>query len=274
MEILQVWIYKRAAGSPTSYWIIYSSKLRFYGINKKSKKLKNNELNNSLTDKVFNILVPRYLNGKDEVILLTFDCIGLLYPQLIEIRQQLKSKVPAINSNHIVMTSTHTHAGPDVVGIWGKDFAHTGVNEQHLQKIVNQAVQAIQEAYFSKKSVDLFYTNGNFGEDWVKNISEPNEIDRSVSVLQLKDKAGKNIATLTNFACHPTIMDDATTAASADWARHNSAMNGFAASRPSETMSSEGAFAPLLIKAMVFTVASASTIMIATSPLSSSRPSS
>jgi hypothetical protein len=156
-------------------------------------------------------------NGKDEIILLTFDCIGLLYPQLIEIRQQLKSKVPAINSNHIVMTSTHTHAGPDVVGIWGKDFAHTGVNEQHLQKIVNQAVQAIQEAYFSKKSVDLFYTNGNFGEDWVKNISEPTEIDRSVSVLQLKDKAGKNIATLTNFACHPTIMDDATTSASADY---------------------------------------------------------
>lgn len=156
-------------------------------------------------------------NGKDEVILLTFDCIGLLYPQLIEIRQQLKSKVPAINSNHIVMTSTHTHAGPDVVGIWGKDFAHSGVNEQHLQKIVNQAVQAIQEAYDSKKQVGLNYATGEFGQDWVKNISEPTEIDRSVSVLQLKDKAGKNVATLTNFACHPTIMDDATTAASSDY---------------------------------------------------------
>jgi hypothetical protein len=156
-------------------------------------------------------------NGKDEVILLTFDCIGLLYPQLIEIRQQLKSKVPAINSDHIVMTSTHTHAGPDVVGIWGKDFAHSGVNEQHLQKIVNQAVQAIQEAYGSKKQVGLNYATGEFGQDWVKNISEPTEIDRSVSVLQLKDKAGKNVATLTNFACHPTIMDDATTSASADY---------------------------------------------------------
>ncbi|MEY4629778.1 MAG: hypothetical protein RLZZ595_2104, partial [Bacteroidota bacterium] len=156
-------------------------------------------------------------NGKDEVILLTFDCIGLLYPQLIEIRQQLKSKVPAINSDHIVMTSTHTHAGPDVVGIWGKDFAHSGVNEQHLQKIVNQAVQAIQEAYGSKKQVGLNYATGEFGQDWVKNISEPTEIDRSLSVLQLKDKAGKNVATLTNFACHPTIMDDATTSASADY---------------------------------------------------------
>lgn len=156
-------------------------------------------------------------NEKNEVILLTFDCIGLLYPQLIEIRQKIKLKIPGIKNDQIVMTSTHTHAGPDVVGIWGKDFAHSGVNKQHLEKMVNQAVRAIQEAYDSKTNVELNYATGEFGKDWVKNISEPNEIDRSVSVLQLKDKAGKNVATLTNFACHPTIMDDATTAASADY---------------------------------------------------------
>ena len=156
-------------------------------------------------------------NGKNELILLTFDCIGLLYPQLNEIRQGVKKLLPQLNVNHIVMSSTHTHAGPDVVGIWGKDFAHSGVNEQHLQKIVTQAVFAIQEAYQQKKIVDLTYATGVFGEDWVKNISEPSEIDRTVSVLQLKDKSGKNVATVTNFACHPTIMDDATTSASADY---------------------------------------------------------
>lgn len=156
-------------------------------------------------------------NGKNEITLLTFDCIGLLYPQLLEIRQKIKKLIPTINSNQIVMSSTHTHAGPDVVGIWGKDFAHSGVNEKHLQKIVDQAVQAIYQAYQQKKKVNLFYSSGSFGEDWVKNISEPNEIDRLVSVLQLRDIAGKNVATLTNFACHPTIMDDATTAASADY---------------------------------------------------------
>lgn len=156
-------------------------------------------------------------NGKNEIILLTFDCIGLLYPQLIEIRQAVKQLLPQLNVNQIVMSSTHTHAGPDVVGIWGKDFAHSGVNEKHVQKIVTQAVVAIQEAYQQKKPVTLNYATGVFGEDWVKNISEPNEIDRSVSVLQFKDIPGKNVATLTNFACHPTIMDDATTSASADY---------------------------------------------------------
>jgi hypothetical protein len=155
--------------------------------------------------------------NKNDITLLTFDCIGLLYPQLLEIREEIKKKLPEINSDHIVMTSTHTHAGPDVVGIWGKDFMHTGVNQKHMNKIVNQAVAAIHEAYLKKEKATLIYATGEFGKDWVKNISEPNEIDRSVSVLKLQNQKNKNIATLTNFACHPTIMDDATTAASADY---------------------------------------------------------
>lgn len=155
--------------------------------------------------------------NKNDITLLTFDCIGLLYPQLLEIREEIKKKLPEINSDHIVMTSTHTHAGPDVVGIWGKDFMHTGVNQKHMNKIVNQAVAAIHEAYLKKEKATLIYATGEFGKDWVKNISEPDEIDRSVNVLKLQNQKNKNIATLTNFACHPTIMDDATTAASADY---------------------------------------------------------
>ncbi|MEY3060404.1 MAG: hypothetical protein RL000_1756 [Bacteroidota bacterium] len=156
-------------------------------------------------------------NNINDITLLTFDCIGLLYPQLIEIRAEIKKKLPQINAEHIVMTSTHTHAGPDVVGIWGKDFMHTGVNQKHMKKIVSQAVAAIHEAYTKKENATLVYATGEFGKDWVKNISEPDEIDRSVSVLKLQNQKNKNIATLTNFACHPTIMDDATTAASADY---------------------------------------------------------
>jgi hypothetical protein len=156
-------------------------------------------------------------NNINDITLLTFDCIGLLYPQLIEIRAEIKKKLPQINAEHIVMTSTHTHAGPDVVGIWGKDFMHTGVNQKHMKKIVSQAVAAIHEAYTKKENATLVYATGEFGKDWVKNISEPDEIDRSVCVLKLQNQKNKNIATLTNFACHPTIMDDATTAASADY---------------------------------------------------------
>lgn len=156
-------------------------------------------------------------NSNNNLTILTFDCIGLLYPQLQEIRAKIKMELPTINAEHIVMSSTHTHAGPDVVGIWGKDLAHSGVNDKHMQLIVNRAVEAIKEATEARKPVSISYGTGSFGEDWVKNISEPSELDRSVSIIKFSDPNGKNIAMLTNFACHPTIMDDASTAASSDY---------------------------------------------------------
>jgi len=156
-------------------------------------------------------------NSNNNLTILTFDCIGLLYPQLQEIRAKIKMELPTINAEHIVMSSTHTHAGPDVVGIWGKDLAHSGVNDKHMQLIVNRAVEAIKEAAEIRKPVSISYGTGSFGEDWVKNISEPSELDRSVSIIKFSDSKGKNIAMLTNFACHPTIMDDASTAASSDY---------------------------------------------------------
>ncbi len=57
----------------------------------------------------------------------------------------------------------------------------------------------------------------------------------------------------------------AATDANSDCARHSSAMNGLAASRPAATTSSVGAVAPARIRFTVEGVASASTIMIATS---------
>jgi len=149
--------------------------------------------------------------------MISFDCIGLLYPELIKIREMVKEKLPSFPVDHIVMSSTHTHAGPDVVGIWGEDLGHSGVNEKHMKLIVEKASEAIVEAVKNKVKAKAFYARGSFGDDWVKNISEPTELDREVSVMQFKSKDGKNLATITNFACHPTIMDDATTMASADY---------------------------------------------------------
>jgi hypothetical protein len=149
--------------------------------------------------------------------LLTFDCIGLLYPQLLEIRQEVQKQLPSFPADQIVMSSTHTHAGPDVVGIWGPDQMHSGVNEKYMKALVNNAVKALVEAWNARRAATASYANGEFGETWVKNICEPAEVDRSLTVLRFADSQNKNIATLVNFACHPTILDDYSKQASADY---------------------------------------------------------
>ncbi len=60
--------------------------------------------------------------------------------------------------------------------------------------------------------------------------------------------------------------------ATSSWASHRALMWGLAASRPSATTASVGATAPALMSSQACSVAPASTIMMATSPDSRTRP--
>jgi hypothetical protein len=158
-------------------------------------------------------------DGKSSLAIVTFDCIGLLYTEV----QQIRERTAAITSfpvERIVVSSTHTHSGPDVVGIWGPDYQHSGVDTTYMNFIVNTAAGQIKKADESKREAIVVTGESTFGESWVQNICNE-EIDRSVTVMQFKDKSGNSIASLTNFACHPTFMDAKFTEVSADY------VNGF-----------------------------------------------
>ena len=153
----------------------------------------------------------------DIIAFLTIDCIGLLYPQLVQIRNEVKKTLPEFPTAHIVLSSTHTHSGPDVVGIWGPDMLHSGVDTNYIHRLVFTAAQQIITAYRNRVPVQAVYATATYGENWVENISQPGEIDPSVTILQLVNKKKKNIATLTNFACHPTFLDGINDKVSADY---------------------------------------------------------
>ena len=156
---------------------------------------------------------------KNNMALITFDCIGMLYPTLQEIRKAVALKIPAseLDPSHIVMASTHTHEGPDVVGVYGPDQMTSGLDSNYMKKIVRTSTDAIVEAWKNKKEAAIRYADTTCGEGWVYNICEPDDIDRSVAILQFVSKDGKSLATLTNFACHPTFLDGVTDQVSADY---------------------------------------------------------
>ncbi len=154
---------------------------------------------------------------ESNITILTVDCIGLLYPQLQDIRKIVQQEASGINASHIVLSSTHTHAGPDVVGLWGPDLMHSGVDSTYIGFLVKTAARQIITAWNNRKITKAVYGEGIHGEGWVFNISESAELDRSVTVLQFIDKAGKSVASLTNFACHPTFVDAVHHEVSADY---------------------------------------------------------
>ena len=158
-------------------------------------------------------------NRQNALAIVTIDCIGLPYPVVQQIRDAVELKLPdnVFNAGHIIVSSTHTHSGPDVIGIWGQDMLHTGTDSIYTKFFTNTAAAVIVKAWKRKRSVVAKYADTTFGEGWVENVSDSLEIDRSVAIVQFTTPGGKNIATLTNFACHPTFLGRENKLVSADF---------------------------------------------------------
>lgn len=178
---------------------------------------KQNRRFETVSDSLYTRAVVVY-DGKTALAIVTVDCIGLLYNDIGRIRQRAAALVKNIPlpPSHVIVSSTHTHSGPDVVGIWGADYLHSGVDSAYMEFLVQTAAGQVARAAAQLEDVTLRSAETTFGDPWVQNICRE-EIDRSVAVLQLVGRQGKPVATLTNFACHPTFLDAQFSTVSADY---------------------------------------------------------
>lgn len=154
-------------------------------------------------------------DGNTSLAIVTIDCIGLLNPEIRKI-QKLASEKSSVPAENIIISSTHTHAGPDVVGIWGPDPLTSGVDTTYVSFLIQTAVDQIILAEKNKQPVKLFGNEAEYKADWFSNICNE-ELDHSISTLQLKTESGISVATLTNFACHPTFLDTHFSVVSSDY---------------------------------------------------------
>ena len=156
---------------------------------------------------------------KEIIALVTLDCIGLLYPDTQKIREKACEMIndSLIKPERIIVASNHVHSGPDVVGIWGPSQLESGVDSLYMQRMIETSAMQVKKAFDKMKPAEVFSSSGEFGEEWVSNICEPEEIDRELSTIQFTDTTGRNIATMANFACHPTFYDAVQNEVSADY---------------------------------------------------------
>jgi len=158
-------------------------------------------------------------DGKQDIAIVVVDCIGLVRREIQYIRQRGadlagRSSLPP---EHIIVASTHTHCGPDVVGIWGPDEATSGKDPAYMERLVQTAAEQVAGACAGLQPASARYGALRSPLDWVENICEPGLLDPTISVLQILDGRGASILTLTNFACHPTVMDGVTDQVSSDY---------------------------------------------------------
>lgn len=158
-------------------------------------------------------------DGNSAVALVTVDCIGLISATIKKIQTAAAARagLPGLTPERVIVASTHIHNGPDVVGLWGPDIQTSGVDPDYLARLVETTAQQVHAAATALAPARLLAADIQSEVTWVHNICEPGDLDRTLSVLTFQASSGETIATVTNFACHPTILDGVHDVVSADW---------------------------------------------------------
>ena len=159
--------------------------------------------------------------------IVVIDCIALLHDDVLAIRRRVMARLTEQNNplpltaERIVVTSTHTHSGPDVAGLWGRHLFSSGRDEAYIERLVSTAAEQVLRAAEGRVPARARGASVRAVLSWVENVSEPGLLDDRLSVMQFVratgPDAGASIATLTNFACHPTVLGPDNHLVSADY---------------------------------------------------------
>lgn len=135
----------------------------------------------------------------NQVVIVSCDLIGLLPDELEKIFSQVKT----ISRDRIFLSTTHTHSGPDTMGLWG------GKNKRYMRELRAKISESIDESVREMRNASLRFGQGKFSGR--ANGRDENPADPTVSVTQIliSGKTGaenNSLITMVNYACHPDVV--------------------------------------------------------------------
>ncbi|PCE64738.1 hypothetical protein [Sediminicola luteus] len=145
-------------------------------------------------------------DGNTRMALVSLDAIGFLHDDVIDIRQRIPQN---LGVDYTLIASTHTHESNDLVGIWGPDPLHSGVNPEMLEYVKTQTVAAITEAVGKLRPAELVFAEDRSQRDSIlmKDTRKPIVKATGVHVMQAIDAQTKTtLGTLVDWANHPETL--------------------------------------------------------------------
>jgi len=148
-------------------------------------------------------------DGETTVALIALDLVGMSNRHIARIRASVSRRLE-IAEPAVLVACTHTHAGPDLQGLWG------GVSAAYAAHVRRQAVRAALQAAADRREAALRVATVRVRGRTVNRRGWPHT-DNLMAVLQAHDGQGDAIATLVNFAAHATVTQEANVDISRDF---------------------------------------------------------
>jgi len=144
------------------------------------------------------------------VVLVSMDLVGLEWPDTLRMKAKLAQL--GLEPNHLVVSCTHTHTGPDTIGVWGpKDGvsgqcpAYNDFLAQALQDRVAALKGELQPVHMAlgEKAIDEPLSNE---PSLLLDSRLPVVVNNRVTAARFVTPEGATVATVVNWHNHPETM--------------------------------------------------------------------
>ncbi len=145
-------------------------------------------------------------DGRTRMALVSIDAVGFMYSDVVDIRLQMPE---ALNIDYTLIASTHTHESNDLVGIWGPDAFHSGVDPEHIKYVKSQILEAISMAVRSIRPAKIIFAEELSGRDslLIKDTRKPIVKATGIHLMQAIDaEADTCLGMIINWANHPETL--------------------------------------------------------------------
>ncbi len=141
-------------------------------------------------------------DGSHRIGVVSIDSIGLFHDDTLAIRRALADE---LNLDYVTVCATHNHSTPDLMGLWGRDILHSGVDPEYRARVIRDAAASLTDAVKSLQPVRLTaHEIISSPEGLVADTRKPEVFDADLRVLHCVSIAdGQTLGSLVGWGNHP-----------------------------------------------------------------------
>lgn len=130
------------------------------------------------------------------------DAIGFFHDDAVAVRRGCP---PEWKLDYTTVCSTHNHSTPDLMGLWGADVLHTGVDARYRQQVIAAATKAFGEAVAALQPTRVaLHEIATPPDGLVADTRKPIVFDPDIRVMHFTSLTnGATLGSIVGWANHP-----------------------------------------------------------------------
>lgn len=150
-------------------------------------------------------------HGGRRVGIVSVDLIGLFRDSVERARKELPEY------EHLLVTSTHSHAGPDTLGLWGPNLFASGVDPDYLTQVETGIVKAVRKAEASLTPTSQTRLGSARNAELLHDSRLPIVKHDELTAFEFRNADGKSLGLVLAWNCHPEALGRDNVELSADF---------------------------------------------------------